>query len=149
MSKAIMLALGAYRFSINTAAHQRLQRTSQYRWQAQQRIGQKAVNQYLGPGNDRITLEGEILPHFKGGLRQVDAMRTEAGKGEAQILSDSAGTVWGKWCILTIEDTWSDLGPDGTPRRITFRLTLQEDGDDKLAGLPTLGIITPIQGTFV
>ena len=63
-------------------------------------------------------------------------MREQADKGEALILTDSNGTVWGKWCIVSIEETWSDLMADGKPRRITFRLTLREYGDeDQAAGL--------------
>ncbi|MCW7552605.1 phage tail protein [Endozoicomonas gorgoniicola] len=126
----IMLALGGYRFGINTAAHKTLQRSSRYRWQSQARTGRKPAFQYLGPDSDSITLDGEILPHFKGGLGQVNRMREQAGKGEPLILTDSDGNVWGKWCIASIEETWSDLMADGKPRRISFRLTLQEYGDD-------------------
>ena len=132
----IMLALGAYRFGINTAAYKTLQRSSRYRWQSQMRTGRKPALQYLGPDSDNISLDGEILPHFKGGLGQIQQMREQADKGEALILTDSNGTVWGKWCIGSIEETWSDLMADGKPRRITFRLTLREYGDeDQTAGL--------------
>ena len=131
MSNSIMLALGGYRFSIETAAHRTLQRSSQYRWQSQARTGRKPALQYLGPESDSISLDGEILPHFKGGLGQVEAMRSQAGKGEPLILTDSDGQVWGKWCIVGIEETWSDLTERGKPRRIVFRLSLKEYGEDK------------------
>lgn len=128
----IMLALGDYRFGINTAAHKTLQRSSQYRWKGQERTGRKPALQYLGPDADRISLDGEILPHFRGGLGQIHAMREQAGKGQPLILTDSDGSVWGKWCILSIEETWSDLTQEGKPRRIGFSLSLQEYGDDHL-----------------
>lgn len=126
----IMLALGDYRFGIDQAAYHTLQRSSEYRWQSQARAGRKPTWQYLGEGSDRITLEGEVLPHFRGGLEQVKQMRDQAGQGQPLILSDSDGKVWGKWCIMSIEETWSDLFQNGKPRRIVFRLTLREYGDD-------------------
>lgn len=132
MSRSIMLALGEYRFSIDTAAHRTLQRNSTYQWQSQARAGRKPAFQYLGPGSDTINLEGEILPHFKGGLGQVKAMRNEAGKGKPLVMTDSDGTVWGKWVIVSIEESWENLTAEGKPRAIRFRLSLSEYGEDRL-----------------
>ena len=39
MAADYMLALGAYRFSVDTAAYQELRRTAEYRWRAQERLG--------------------------------------------------------------------------------------------------------------
>ncbi|MCL6285588.1 phage tail protein, partial [Ruegeria sp. 2012CJ41-6] len=64
----VMMMLGAYPFMLDTAAYQRLSRVSSYRWKQQDRIGRKPAQHYVGPGADRITLRGEILPHWKGGL---------------------------------------------------------------------------------
>lgn len=130
MSNAVMLALGGYRFSVSTSAYQTLQRSSRYRWQEQSRVGTKPAMQFLGPESDSITLEGEILPHFRGGLDQVNKMRAEAGQGKPLILTDSFGQVWGKWCIVDINETWDDLTETGLPRFIQFRLTLREYGED-------------------
>ena len=126
-----LMALGGYRFSINTAAFQTLQRSSRYRWQAQARVNRKPAQQFTGPEADTVTLEGQILPHYKGGLKQMDAMREQAGKGEPLLLTDGLGNVWGKWCITRIEETRSDLMTNGAPRHIRFRLELVEYGEDK------------------
>ena len=134
MSQSIMLALGDYRFSIDTAAHKTLQRSSKYRWQSQNRAGRKPALQYLGPDSDTIKLDGEILPHFRGGLGQVATMREQAGKGEPLILTDSDGNIWGKWCVVTVDETWNILTQDGKPRSIGFSLSLQEYGDDYPGG---------------
>ncbi len=131
MAQSIMMALGNYRFSIDTAAYQTLQRASSYQWQAQQRVGRKPALQFLGAGTDTINLDGEILPHFLGGLGQVAAMRAEAGKGKPLILTDSDGVVWGKWCITSIEERWEALTQAGKPRVIQFRLGLSEYGEDR------------------
>lgn len=45
-----MMALGAYRFSLATAAYQRFARTARYRWVANNGVGSEPTQQYLGPG---------------------------------------------------------------------------------------------------
>jgi len=64
----IMLALGAYRFSLSTAAYQSLERQAQWRWPAQELIRAHPVRQWVGPGDQTIKLEGVVLPHYKGML---------------------------------------------------------------------------------
>lgn len=51
----VMLMLGGFKFSINTAVFTELQRSTGYRWPAQERMGQYDALQYTGPGEDRIT----------------------------------------------------------------------------------------------
>ncbi|TAN71131.1 MAG: phage tail protein, partial [Magnetospirillum sp.] len=95
----VMMALGGYRFSLSTAAYQDLDRTNEYRWAAQERMGRRSARQFTGPGDETIALSGVILPHYRGGLGQLDAMRAEAGKGKPLMLVDGLGRVWGKYCI--------------------------------------------------
>ncbi len=124
------MALGDYRFSIDTAAYERLTRTFEYRWQQQDRLGRKPAMQYLGPGAASMQMEGTILPHFKGGLGQIDAMRTEADKGEKLRLVDSLGVNWGYFVIKRIEETRTRPIATGQPRRIEFRIEIADYGDD-------------------
>ncbi|CAA0111502.1 Uncharacterised protein [BD1-7 clade bacterium] len=126
----IMIAVGKYRFSIETAAYQQLTRVSQYRWQAQNRIGRTPAQQYLGPGSDTITLPGTIYPHYKGGLKQIDAMRAEAGLGEPLRVVTGLGHVLGSWCITEVEEVQTNFASLGVPLKQTFRLTMIAYGDD-------------------
>lgn len=121
-----MMKLGAFTFSLDTAAYKQLQRTTAYKWAAQDRAGQSAALQFLGEGEDAITLTGSVYPHYKGGLRQVDSMRAEAAKGEPLILVDGMGWVLGKWVILTVSETKKVLFDDGAPRKIDFSLKLRK-----------------------
>lgn len=122
MSK--MMALGRYRFALDTAAYQRLQRSSEYRWSPQQRIGNSPQLQYQGLGADTLELEGVIFPHFKGGFKQLDAMRREAQMGRPLSLVDGLGRTWGSYVITRVEETQSVFLANGQPRRIEFRLSL-------------------------
>lgn len=128
----IMMALGNYRFSLPTAAYQSLERVSSYRWQKQDRLGRKPALQYVGPDADTIEFEGTIHPYFRGGLGQLPAMRAEAEKGEALIMVDGLGKVWGKYCIKRISETQTKFTDDGIPKQIDFRLSLEEYGEDAI-----------------
>ena len=131
MAESIMLALGRdYRFSVETAAYQTLERSTEYRWTQQERIGRRPASQFVGIGTDTITLEGYILPTYKGGLGQLGRMRDIAGRGEPQLLSDAQGKVHGRWCITQIDEGHSIFMTGMVPRKITFTITLQHYGED-------------------
>jgi len=126
----MMLALGPYRFSLNTGAYQSLKRSSEYRWSALERIGQEPLLQAVGPGSDRIDLDGVIYPHFRGGLGQINAMRDAAVRQEPLMLINGLSEVLGRFVITQIEETQNTFLPDGVPRKIEFRLSLERYGED-------------------
>lgn len=125
------MGLGDFRFSLDTAAWQQLRRSSEYRWRSQDRMGREPATQYAGPGQERITLNGTIYPHFKGGLDQVSRMREMAGAGKPMMLTDGEGLVYGDYVIQRIEETQTKPLPGGAPRKMEFRLTLLRYGSDE------------------
>lgn len=131
-----MLALGTFRFGVNRACYQTLSRRAAYRWEKLDRAGRAPASQFLGRDAEEISLEGVIYPHFKGGLRQVEAMRVVAGLGQPMILVDGLGWVFQKWVILGVEERKSVFMADGAPRRIDFSLHLRSYGED--AGWPSI-----------
>jgi len=130
MDSTNMIALGDYRFSLPTAAYQRLQRRTEFPWTAQPRLGRKPARQKVREGDDRITLSGVVYPHFRGGLGQIDAMRGQAGRDEPLSLVMGTGRVMGLWVILKIHETQAEFFADGAPRRQNFRLELGIYGED-------------------
>ncbi|KZN57594.1 hypothetical protein N473_06830 [Pseudoalteromonas luteoviolacea CPMOR-1] len=130
MIRDVMLALGRYRFSVPTAAYSELKRITEYRWTTQERISRRPAMQYLGLGNEEITVTGTIYPHFNGGLRQVDQMRAEAAQGLPLLLVDGFGFVWGEFVVERIEETHTDIRRAGVPEKIEFNLTLKYYGGD-------------------
>jgi len=131
MSERVMLALGEFRFEIETAAYQKLSLNQSWRWPEQARINRDPALQFVGRGADEISLDGVIYPGFKGGLEQVEAMRDLADKGKPQPLVDGLGRVWGPWVITDISDTRSVLTDNGQPRKIDFNLKLKAYGEDE------------------
>ena len=130
MAATNMLALGPYRFSIDTAAYQNLVRATAYRWASQPRLGRRPARQFVGAGEETISLDGTIYPHYRGGLGQIDALRTEAAKGEALQLVTGRGDVLGSWVVERVEETQRFFLADGRPRNLAFRLELAHYGED-------------------
>jgi uncharacterized protein len=125
-----MMALGNFRFSINSAAYQTLKRSAEYRWPSQARVGREPALQYTGPGSETVKLNGVLYPQFRGGLGQVEKIRNMAGNGIPLLLTDGGGNYWGKWCITRIEEEQSIFTGPGLPRKISFNLDLQAYGND-------------------
>jgi phage protein U len=126
----MMLALGPYRFSLNTSAYQSLKRSSEYRWPSIERIGKEPLLQAIGPGCDHIELDGVIYPHFRGGLGQINVMRDSAQRQEPLMLINGQGNVLGRFVITQIEESQNTFLADGTPRKIEFRLSLERYGEE-------------------
>lgn len=127
----VMMMLGDYPFMLNTAAYEKLTRNSGWRWRNQARIGRTPANQYLGPEAQTISMNGMILPEFKGGQTQVTKMRAAADQGEPLILVDGRGKVWGEFVIKSLSETQSLPHANGDPRRIDFQISLEEYGEDQ------------------
>ena len=124
----VMLALGAYRFSIDTATYETFRQTTNYRWPSQARLGQMPARQFVGLGEETIELNGVIYPHYAGGLDQLEDLKGEASKGEPLLLTDGLGRVWGQWVVLSIQEEQSFLFSNGASRKLIFTLNITRYG---------------------
>ena len=121
----VLLMLGDFKFSLNTAVFQEQLRSTSYRWAGQERVGQLDALQFTGPGEDNITLPGVVYPDFRGGPYQVDDLRTIASQGKPLRLVFADGTIGGDWVITNIEDTKSIFKIDGGARKQEFSLSIR------------------------
>lgn len=126
----VLLALGDYRFSIDTASYEQLERTDRYRWPTQQLIGRYPAAQFTGYEAPTIMLTGRVYPHWAGGITQIEQMRVEAGEGKPLDLVDGLGRVWGLWSIVEIRETQSAHLDNSAPRKQSFELRLQYFGEE-------------------
>lgn len=137
-----MMALGAYRFCLKMATYQTLKRAIEYKWVEISRINSEPSLQFIGLGSQSLDLDGIIFPQFRGGLRQIELMRAEAGLGKPMMLVTGHGFAFGQWCITNINEIQTYFLKDGTPRKIEFSLNLKKYGDDNKRGVK--GIIQKI-----
>lgn len=141
MSQDVLMTLGdgqeQFRFAIDTAAYQSLNRKTEWRWPAQERLWEKPALQFTGRGSDEITLEGVILPAWRGGIGQIERMRRmadaalrDAAGARPLLLVTGYGDVIGRYVITAIEEEQPTIGALGAPVEQRFRLTLAAYGED-------------------
>lgn len=128
----MMLALGMFVFSLSTLAYQELQRQTEWRHASNNRIGAPPARQFLGRGEDTITLPGILLPELAGSMLSLDALRLMANTGKAWPVIEGSGRLYGLWVIESLSETKTIFFRDGTPRRIEFSLTLKRIDDDRI-----------------
>lgn len=128
----MMLSLGMFVFSLSTLAYQELQRQTNWRHASNSRVGAPPALQFVGRGDDTITLPGIILPELAGSLLSLDALRLMANTGKAWPMVEGTGRIYGLWVIESLSETKTVFFRDGTPRRIEFTLTLKRTDDDRI-----------------
>ena len=136
----MMLCLGLFVFHINTAAYQQLQHATSQRWASNNRIGSRPAYQYLGPGEESITLNGTLYPGFMagqsklfiGGESSLSILKAMADSGLAHTLISGNGTLHGLWLIDSISETQTLFFKDGSPRKIDFTLKMKRIDDDRI-----------------
>ncbi|TRX75287.1 phage tail protein [Pseudomonas mangiferae] len=132
----MMMALGLFVFSLPTLAYQELQRKTEYRHASSSRVGSNPARQFVGQGEDSITLPGVLMPELAGSPISLDVLRYMAGTGKAWALVEGTGRIYGTWVIENIDETRSLFFTDGAARRIEFSLSLKrvDDGRADLLG---------------
>ncbi len=120
----MMMTLGMFVFEVKSLPYQQLQRSTQWRHSSQNRVGQRPAYQYVGPGEDTISLSGTLLPELTGGRMTLDDVRIMADEGKAWPLIEGSGRVYGFWSVRAVSETSSAFFQDGVPRKIDFTIDL-------------------------
>lgn len=119
-----------YYFNLDTAAFDELRRLASFRWAGQERLRRTVAQQAVGLGEEKITLKGAIFPHHKGGLQQLNVLRTIGRNLQPLNLVTGYGEVLGNWCLVSIEEEQSHLLSGGIPRKQGFNLEFVSYGND-------------------
>ena len=119
-----------YYFNLDTAAFEELSRTTDFRWASQERLTRRPAQQAIGMGEERIKLKGSIYPGFKGGLKQLDTLRSIGAQLQPLGLTTGYGDVLGTWCLKSIEEEQGAFLQGGIPRKQAFTLEFVRYGDD-------------------
>jgi len=119
-----------YYFNLDTAAFDSLRRSTEFRWASQERLSRRPAQQGVGMGDEKITLKGQIFPGFKGGLKQLDTLRSIGAQLQPLTLTTGYGDVLGTWCLKSVDEDQSALMQGGIPRKQEFTLEFVRYGDD-------------------
>ncbi len=126
----MMMCFGTYVFSLSTAAYDQLQRQMQWRHSSSERLHARPARQYVGPGDETISLQGLIAAELTDDIQTLDVLRALADEGRPQSLVEGTGLVYGSYVIDSLSETRKELFSDGTPRLIEFQLQLTRTDDE-------------------
>lgn len=126
----MLMSLGMFVFELPAIVYQELERRTDWRHGQTSRVGARPRNQFLGPGDDVITLTGSI-PLEIGDLAALETLRDMGDAGDAYPLVDGRGRVHGAHVILDLALREQGHLDDGTPRITDFTLNLRHVDDDQ------------------
>lgn len=120
----MLMSLGMFGFELGTLPYQELTRRTAWKHARSPRFGAFDASQYVGPGEDRVTLSGALLPPIAGSYSSLRDLREMGDEGEAWPLVDGEGRVLGVFTIETIDERQSYHLDNGVPRKVDFTVEL-------------------------
>ncbi|MBP8005490.1 MAG: phage tail protein [Acinetobacter sp.] len=121
----MMMALGLFVFSLWTTSYEELQRVTNWRHPSNSRIGSTPAYQFIGKGEDTITLKGTTYHEISHNRLSLDQVRAMADTGKAYTLIEGTGKIYGLVIIESLEETKTYFFKDGAARKTDFTITLK------------------------
>ncbi|HBV7599011.1 TPA: phage tail protein [Escherichia coli] len=126
----MMMIYGMFVFQLSTLPHQQIQQSRNWRHVKNERINRSASWQYIGAGDDTITLSGLLYPEITGGEVSLTALTSQAYVGRPWPLIDGVGQIYGMYIITGLNTTRSELDRYGRARKIEFTVTFERVDED-------------------
>ncbi|EMC8497361.1 phage tail protein [Klebsiella pneumoniae] len=126
----MMMVLGLFVFELRTLPYQQLQLSRNWRHVKNDRVGRSAKWQYVGAGENQLTLGGLLYPEITGGNLSLGAVSTMAYTGLAWPLIDGVGSIYGMYVITGLQETHQEFDRYGKAKKIEFTLSLQRVDED-------------------
>lgn len=120
----MLAALGLFVFETDSALFASLRRERDWRHESTERFGARAAFQFTGPGEDRITLTGSLVPELLGSYSAMETLAAMADQGDAFTLMDGGGHVVGSFVVARISEDKGNLVDNGAARRNDFSIEL-------------------------
>ena len=127
----MLMALGDFVFSIDSALFSKLQRKRSWRHPSNDRVGMRAASQFAGPGDDTISLGGLLAPGQIGHAEALDDIAAMADTGRAWPLLDGEGYVYGAFVITDLDEDKREFLVDGQALAVDFTIGLKRVDDDQ------------------
>ncbi|KAG0190631.1 hypothetical protein DFQ28_001746 [Apophysomyces sp. BC1034] len=116
-----------------TAPFHEWQRRRAWKHRSQSRVGARDARQFVGVGDDTITLHGLVATGTIGSMASLSLLAGMGDSGAAHVLVDGLGNVYGAFVIESFNETATYHTKEGLARKIAFDLTLARVDDNALA----------------
>ena len=125
-----LATLGMFVFETGTLPFASLDRQTDWRYAQAERFDARAATQFIGQGEDKITLAGVLVGGQIGDYAALTRIRSMADAGESYPLVDGIGRVLGNWFIRSLKETQTLFFVDGVQRKSDFSLDLERASED-------------------
>lgn len=127
------MSLGQFLFKTSTLAFQEIQRQRAWNYADNAIAFGRAKKQFMGAGEDTVTLPGLIYEEYGFGSRfALDEVANMADTGQGFVLMDGSGYLYGVYVINSIDETKSVLLDNGVPRKVDYTLKLSRTDDERI-----------------
>jgi len=129
----MLMSLGQFIFNTSSLAFKEIQRQRSWNYADNTVAFGRAKKQFMGSGQDSISLPGLIYEEYGFGSRfALDELASMADTGQGFVLMDGSGYLYGVYVIDNIDETKSFLVDNGVPRKVDYTLKLSRADDDRI-----------------
>lgn len=98
-------------------------------------LGRLPAREFVGEGDETLTLKGQVLPSKLGGLSAIEALHGLRRRGERLFVMRGDGAVKGWYAVEHIAENHEMLGPNGVDQVVKHEVKLvMVDPPDSDAG---------------
>lgn len=126
----MMMVYGMFVFTLRTVPYQQLQHSQEWRHVKNERVNKSAAWQYIGPGDDNITLSGVLYPEITGGNLSLAALETIGFSGRPWPLIEGGGWIYGMYVMTRLERGKTEFDRYGQAKKIEFTISLSRASSD-------------------
>ncbi len=130
MQGSMLMAFGQFIFSLDTLAFQELKRSNTWRHPSNSRVGARPARQFVGVGDETISLSGWLAPEQIGDYASLTELRAMGDSGQSFALVGGNGEVLGLFVIESLNETGTLHDRQGNPTRVSFDLQLARVDND-------------------
>lgn len=120
-----LMSFGLFVFGLETLAPDGYQRRRTWRHAASERFLARPARQFVGPGEDNVSLFGTLIPEIAGSFGAIETLAEMAATGDPQPLVDGRGQQWGQYVLVNLDESGSNIIAGGIARRVDFAIDLE------------------------
>lgn len=94
--------------------------------------------EFMGEGDDTLSMRGQLLPAKIGGLPQLEALRSHMNQGAALPVMRGDGVRLGTYMLVSLRDNHTDLLRDGIGARVRVSVSLKKVPAHQSTGLQVI-----------
>lgn len=125
-----------------------IQRDHQFTWVSNDRLSRDPAMQFVGPGEENVSIDGKMYPYHFGGLDTISRLRAAGKRGKPMQMVrfyplqnpvGYAAEFVGNYALKRVRTVEQKIGAIGIAHKIDFTVELTKYGDDLYTG----GVVIP------